>query len=206
MAQVGIINPFTDIMGIHSPSTVFAGFRGYIVEGLNDGIENNQNSSKSVIGTWVDSIKGWFTDLLDIHSPSKLFSEYGSFTVEGFNAGITDNMDSATSLVEQWADDVSNAFQVANVLTPEIGTSYSVSTEFFDKVDTSQYDFKSGISTELNAALSGIFDYDQLGSVLAEKLESVNITVELDSDKAYSNVKDKWKMEYSRNKTAPVPI
>ena len=213
-AQVGIINPFTDIMGIHSPSTVFSGFGGYIVEGLNDGIKNNQDSSKSVIGTWVDNLKSWFTDPLDIHSPSKLFSEYGVFTVEGFNTGISDNMDSSTSLVEQWADNVSQAFDVANVVTPNIGTTYSVNREFFDMVDTkasvsydtSSYDFKAGISAELNTALSGIIDYDRLGNVLAEKLENVSITAELDSDKAYNNVKDNWNKEYSRNKKAPVPI
>lgn len=213
-AQIGIINPFTDIMGIHSPSTVFAGFGNFIVQGLNDGIKNNQESSKGIISTWVGNIKNWFTDLLDIHSPSKLFSEYGVFTVKGFNAGISDNMDSSTSLIEKWADNVSKAFDITNVVTPNVGTTYSVNREFFDKVDTKAsvpfdkptYDFKAGISAELNAALSGIIDYDRLGNVLAEKLESAKITAELDSDKAYNNVKDNWSKEYWRNKKAPVPI
>lgn len=213
-AQVGIINPFTDIMGIHSPSTVFAGFGNFIVQGLNDGIKNNQESSKGIISTWVGNIKNWFTDLLDIHSPSKLFSEYGVFTVKGFNAGISDNMDSSSSLIEKWADNVSKAFDITNVVTPNVGTTYSVNREFFDKVDTKAsvsfdkptYDFKAGISAELNAALSGIIDYDRLGNVLAEKLEGAKISAELDSDKAYNNVKDKWNKEYWRNKKAPVPI
>ena len=213
-AQVGIINPFTDIMGIHSPSTVFAGFGNFIVQGLNDGIKNNQESSKGIISTWVGNIKNWFTDMLDIHSPSKLFSEYGVFTVKGFNAGISDNMESSSSLIEKWADNVSKAFNVTNVITPNVGTTYSINREFFDKVDTKAsvsfdkptYDFKAGISAELNAALSGIIDYDRLGNVLAEKLEGAKITAELDSDKAYNNLKDNWNKEYWRNKKAPVPI
>lgn len=213
-AKVGITDPFQIAMGIHSPSTVFAGFGGFIVQGLNDGIKNNQDSSRGVISTWVGNIKTWFTDLLDIHSPSKLFAEFGGFTVAGFNVGLSDNMGSSTSLIEQWADNVSQAFEVANVITPNIGTTYSVNREFFDMVDTKasvsfdkpSYDFKAGISAELNTALSGIIDYDRLGSVLAEKLERANIVAELDSEKVYGNVKDKWTKEYSRNKKAPVPI
>jgi CII-binding regulator of phage lambda lysogenization HflD len=213
-AKVGITDPFQIAMGIHSPSTVFAGFGGFIVQGLNDGIKNNQDSSRGIISTWVGNIKNWFTDLLDIHSPSKLFSKFGGFTVAGFNTGISDNMDSSNGLIEQWADNVSQAFEVANVITPNVGTTYSVNREFFDKVDTKtsvsfdkpSYDFKAGISAELNAALSGIIDYDRLGSVLAEKLERANIIAELDSEKVYGNVKDKWTKEYSRNKKAPVPI
>lgn len=213
-AKVGITDPFQIAMGIHSPSTVFAGFGGFIVQGLNDGIKNNQESSKGVIGTWVDKIKNWFTSPLDIHSPSKLFTDFGKFTVAGFNAGISDNMGSSNSMIEQWADNISKAFDVTNVVTPNVGTTYSVNREFFDMVDTKasvsfdkpSYDFKTGISAELNAALSSIIDYDRLGSVLAEKLERANIIAELDSEKVYGNVKDKWTKEYSRNKKAPVPI
>ena len=213
-AKVGITDPFQIAMGIHSPSTVFAGFGGFIVQGLNDGIKNNQESSKGVIGTWVDKIKNWFTSPLDIHSPSKLFTGFGKFTVAGFNAGISDNMGSSNSMIEQWADNISKAFDVTNVVTPNVGTTYSVNREFFDMVDTKasvsfdkpSYDFKAGISSELNTALSGIIDYDRLGSVLAEKLERANIIAELDSEKVYGNVKDKWTKEYSRNKKAPVPI
>lgn len=119
------------------------------------------------------------------------------FTVKGFNAGISNNMDSSRDLVAQWADNVSQAFDVANIVTPNVGTTYSINREFFDMVDTKasvsldkpSYDFKAGLSAELNAALSGIIDYDRLGNVLVDKLEGAKITAELDSDKAYSNVK-----------------
>ena len=213
-AKVGITDPFQIAMGIHSPSTVFAGFGGFIVQGLNDGIKNNQESSKGVIGTWVDKIKNWFTSPLDIHSPSKLFTGFGKFTVAGFNAGISDNMGSSNSMIKEWADNISKSFDVTNVVTPNVGTTYSVNREFFDMVDTKasvsfdrpSYDFKTGISAELNAALSSIIDYDRLGSVLAEKLERANIIAELDSEKVYGNVEDKWTKEYSRNKKVPVPI
>ncbi len=213
-ATLGVANPFADALGIHSPSTVFSGFGSYIVEGLNKGVEDNEHKSKGVLQTWVDKLTGWFTGSLKIESPSKVFSKFGGYTVAGFNNGLSDNMDSSTSLIEQWADNVSQAFDVANIVTPNVGTTYSVNREFFDMVDTKasvsfdkpSYDFKAGISAELNAALSGIIDYDRLGNVLADKLEDAKITAELDSDKAYTNVKNKWKREYSRNKMAPVPI
>lgn len=148
---------------------------------------------------------------MGIHSP---FTVFAGFTVAGFNAGLSNNIDSSTSLIEQWADNVSQAFEVANVITPNVGTTYSVNREFFDKVGTKasvsfdkpSYDFKTGISAELNAALSDIIDYNCSGSVLAEKLERANIIAKLDSVKVYGNVKNKWTKEYSRNKKAPVPI
>ncbi|WP_124067505.1 hypothetical protein [Clostridium sp. E02] len=217
-AKVGITDPFKIAMGIHSPSTVFAGFGGFIVQGLNDGIKNKQDSSRGVISTWVGNIKNWFTDLLDIHSPSKLFAEFGGFTVAGFNTGISDNMDSSNSLIEQWVDNVSKAFDVTNVVTPNVGTTYSVNREFFDMVDTRAsvsfdkptYDFKTGISAELNAALSGIIDYDKMANtmapIVARALENADIKAQIGDQEVWSSTKNSWSKEYSRNKKAPVPI
>jgi hypothetical protein len=217
-ATLGVANPFASALGIHSPSTVFSGFGSYIVDGLNKGVEDNEHKSKGVLETWVSKLTGWFTNPLKINSPSKLFSEYGGFTVAGFNTGLSNNMDSSTSLIEQWADNVSQAFEVANVITPNVGTTYSVNREFFDKVDakasvsydTPSYDFKAGISAELNAALSGIVDYEKMANtmapIVARALENADIKANIGEQDVWSSTKNSWAKEYSRNKKAPVPI
>ncbi|MFR3727613.1 methyl-accepting chemotaxis protein [Lacrimispora sp.] len=217
-AKVGITDPFQIAMGIHSPSTVFAGFGGFIVQGLNDGIKNNQDSSRGVISTWVGNIKNWFTDLLDIHSPSQLFAKFGGFTVAGFNVGLSDNMESSESLIALWADNVSKAFDIANIVAPDVGTTYSVNRQFFDMVDTKasvsydvpSYDFKAGVSAELNAALSGIFDYEKMANtiapIVARALENADIKAQIGDQEVWSSTKNNWNKEYSRNKKAPVPV
>lgn len=217
-AQTGIINPFTNIMGIHSPSTVFAGFGANIVQGLNAGIGDNQGSSEGVISTWVGKLTNWFTSLMDIHSPSGLFSDYGGFTVAGFNTGIAENMKSSSDLMRQWASDVSNAFDVSNVIVPDMGVQYSVNREFLDRVDTKasvsyeppSYDFKAGISAELNAALSGIIDYEKMAKtmapIVADALERADIKAKIGQQEVWKSTKDSWNQDYRKFKKAPVPI
>lgn len=213
-AQTGIINPFTNIMGIHSPSTVFAGFGAFIVGGLNEGIENNQESSKGVIGTWVEKLKGWFTGLLDINSPSGLFADYGGFTVFGFNEGVTDNMKSSSDLMAQWASNISSAFDISNVTAPDVGATYSVNRKIFDMVDTtaslsfdnSQYDFKSDISAELKSSLSGIIDYSKLANTVAQAMEQADITAKIGSEEVWGSTKDSWNKEYKKLNKSPVPV
>ena len=39
----------------------------------------------------------------------------------GFNTGIVENMKSSSDLMRQWAGDVSNAFDVSNVVVPDMG-------------------------------------------------------------------------------------
>jgi len=111
--------------------------------------------------------------------------------VAGFNTGIVENMKSSSDLMRQWAGDVSNAFDVSNVVVPDMGVQYSVNREFLDRVDTKasvsydtpSYDFKAGISAELNAALSGIIDYEKmaktLAPIVADALERADIKAKI---------------------------
>lgn len=41
-------------------------------------------------------------------------------------AGIAENMKSSSDLMRRWASDVSNAFDVSNVVMPDMGVQYSV--------------------------------------------------------------------------------
>lgn len=73
---------------------------------------------------------------------------------------------------------ITDSFQISmgnhSPLTPNVGTTYSVNQGFFDMVDTKasvsfdkpSYDFKTGLSTELNTALSGIIDYEKMANTM----------------------------------------
>lgn len=55
-AQIGIINPFTEKMGIHSPSTVFSEFGLFTVNGYNQGVSDNSESTNKIMGGWISSL------------------------------------------------------------------------------------------------------------------------------------------------------
>lgn len=146
-----------------------------IVEGTNAGIENNQNSTKGVIGTWVSNITGWFKNALGIASPSKVFMKFGGFSVEGFNDGVLNDMNTSYVLMKAWSKGINDAFEIPNIVLPH-GGSYTLNHEVLDVIDitthlafdNNQYNLKAGISTELQAALSGIIDYERLGEAVYE--------------------------------------
>lgn len=50
-----IQGPFKSALGIHSPSTVFAGFGGNIVDGLVNGLVSNSSSVTAAVGTITDA-------------------------------------------------------------------------------------------------------------------------------------------------------
>jgi len=181
-----------------------------MIKGLWNGIANLTDWIGTNIANFCDGVIKGFKAGFDEHSPSKEAFQIGDYFTVGLMNGIEDKFGAIYSKVDAFADNLTDY----RIVLPSVDSSIQVNRKFFDMVDTKasvsydtpSCDFKAGISAELNAALSGIVDYDRLGSVLAEKLEGAKITAELDSNKAYNNVKDNWSKEYWRNKKAPVPI
>lgn len=54
-----IVKWFKNLFGIHSPSTVFAGFGKNMIEGLKNGL---LNAKKTITDAWA-TVKGWFSDI-----------------------------------------------------------------------------------------------------------------------------------------------
>lgn len=77
-----IKGPFKSALGIHSPSTVFAGFGGNITEGLAQGLNKGQNVVSNAVGNITDSVLAPLTGGI---SPQVAFA--GSPGVAGPNAG-----------------------------------------------------------------------------------------------------------------------
>ena len=85
-----------------------------------------------------------------------------------------------------------------------------VDTKASVSYDVPSYDFKAGVSAELNAALTGIFDYEKMANtiapIVARALENADIKAQIGDQEVWSSTKNNWNKEYSRNKKAPVPV
>jgi TP901 family phage tail tape measure protein len=83
-----VIGWFKEVLGIQSPSTVFAELGSFILEGLINGFTNMLTTLKDKVQNVGSSVIGWFKDVLGIQSPSTVFMEAGESTGEGFIIGL----------------------------------------------------------------------------------------------------------------------
>jgi tape measure domain-containing protein len=83
-----VVTWFKDVLGIQSPSTVFAEIGAWVLEGFINGFTNMVMSVKDTVQGAANSVIGWFKDTLGIESPSKVFAELGENTIEGFLLGL----------------------------------------------------------------------------------------------------------------------
>lgn len=111
------INGFKDALGIHSPSTVMAGFGKNIIEGLWNGIMGTGSWLKDKLTKWIDeNVPGPVKKLLGINSPSKLFAGYGKNLAEGLALGIESGAGmamAASSGLAQAAADAASSVDMA---------------------------------------------------------------------------------------------
>lgn len=106
----GLLGKFKSLLGIHSPSTVFADIGDNLVKGLWNGINDKAQWIKDKISGWVDSVTGWFKNLFGISSPSKVFAQMGRFLDEGLGVGIEDNIGVVTNAVRDLSDATTDAW------------------------------------------------------------------------------------------------
>jgi phage-related protein len=185
-----------------------------IIKGLWEGITNLSSWIGDKISEFCDGILEGFHKGFDEHSPSKKAFQIGDYFTIGLMNGIEDKFGAIYSKV----DDFTGNLTATQISLPFIDSSVQVNREIFDMVDTKasvsydtpSYDFKAGISAELNAALSGIIDYEKMANtmapIVARALENADIKAKIGDQEVWSSTKDSWAKEYSRNKKAPVPI
>lgn len=83
-----IVSTFKSLLGINSPSTVFADFGGWIMDGLKNGILAKIEALRATITSVASGAKSWFKSILGINSPSTVFSEFGGWIMDGLKNGI----------------------------------------------------------------------------------------------------------------------
>ncbi|MCG8998429.1 phage tail tape measure protein [Laribacter hongkongensis] len=84
----GVISLVMNILGINSPSRVFAQIGEFLMAGLVNGITSGLANVKNAIIHAGEATIGWFKQKLGIHSPSRVFAALGGFTMDGLAQGL----------------------------------------------------------------------------------------------------------------------
>jgi septal ring factor EnvC (AmiA/AmiB activator) len=149
-----LISTFTSLLGIHSPSTIFAGFGKNLVQGLINGIENVKGWLREKIRSLGSTIISTAKDILGIHSPSTEFEALGDFSGQGYGIGFINSMKRVKEQMKQ---------AVPTSLDSDVGVKV-----------------KASIQT-VNNELSGTYPARSNGSAFS--LERIKLYVSLHIDK-----------------------
>lgn len=106
-----LINTFCTLLGIHSPSTVFSGFGGNIIQGLIDGIGEMVGKAKEAITSLADKVLTKFCEMFGIEKPNSVgeLKEKAVQIINGFISGIKSMIDDAKRKISEFADKVLTA-------------------------------------------------------------------------------------------------
>lgn len=129
--QANITDPFINgvknLLGIHSPSTVLQEIGGYTVSGFNQGVENGQASTQTVVQSWAQGVANWFSQKLGISSGNSTEAQnWANSTMTGYNNAVNKNYTKSQSVMEKWADNVRKWFVAS-------GSSKGVNKESWQK-------------------------------------------------------------------------
>ena len=108
---MSMINAFKTLLGINSPSTVFAGFGDNIVQGLINGIGSMIDSAKKKITELADKVLTAICDFFGIDKPKdkQELLQLGVKLIQKFNEGIYSMIEKAKSMITSLADKVLTA-------------------------------------------------------------------------------------------------
>lgn len=87
----GIIDKIKGLLGIHSPSTVFAGIGGYLVAGLEKGLSGGNNIG-SIMSGLSDQVTSGFGGSLNVQARATLASGYGQTAGSSSDGGASPNI------------------------------------------------------------------------------------------------------------------
>lgn len=101
-----VIDKFKEVFGINSPSTVMAENGRYILEGLQNGLQDEGALAKvkNAMRNVATAVANVFTGFWKIHSPSEVSYGYGEYINEGTANGIEDTKDVVVDAVGNVVD------------------------------------------------------------------------------------------------------
>lgn len=79
---------FTDEEKINSPSKIWAGYGGYLIKGLENGIKKEGKKLPAYMQMTAETLDDTFCGFMGIHSPSKVMYENGRYIVQGLIDGM----------------------------------------------------------------------------------------------------------------------
>ena len=97
-----------------------------IVDGFNQGIEENKYSTESTVNAWMDIAETALRVSMEINSPSKKTYDYGVNTVEGYNEGIDAESGTTNTLISTWMAEIQTLFGTGTTsIVTDTGTKFS---------------------------------------------------------------------------------
>lgn len=86
-----------------------------IVDGFNNGVYNNQDTSTGTVQTWMEKIKTAIHDsAMKFGSPSKTAEDFGKDTVDGYSDGISHNEDTSFTTTTNWMDGIKKRMETGS--------------------------------------------------------------------------------------------
>lgn len=162
-----IVNAVKNLLGIHSPSTVFAEIGGYLIDGLIQGAQNmlgNLIQFFTNIGTTIIStIEGFIS----------LVTTIGSSIVGAIVGIAMQAWEAVTSIFNQFGEFFTGVWNaVVGLFTGELSPS-----EFFGTVFQEAYDLVTGIFGTLGEFFSGVWKtivdlFSTIGSTVGDAVSS----------------------------------
>lgn len=87
-----IISNIKAVLGIHSPSTIFADIGKNLILGLIRGLQNSLHLVVDKVKNLGNTVVNALKNKLGIHSPSTAFATLGDYSGQGFGVGFTRSM------------------------------------------------------------------------------------------------------------------
>lgn len=170
----GLVQRFKDALGIHSPSTVFAGIGKDIVAGLLQGI-NGFTSMANTVKEWSAKVIEWFTKGKDGENIVDHFKGIGGDIIEGFKGKINNSYVNVKSSITTWASRVKEWFTSSSyggVNATSFGTYASnVLKGFKDKISNTYTSVKDSVTTwasKVKDWFKETVSYDKFASYASE--------------------------------------
>lgn len=107
----GFLNWIKKLFGIHSPSTVFAGYGDNIIVGLKNGLEESSKKNEKGIKGVFNKIGNWFKEKFGINSPSKVFTQYGEYMMAGLAIGLDDGVKEQKTAMQHTLSTLSSSLE-----------------------------------------------------------------------------------------------
>lgn len=145
----GIVDFVKDLLGIHSPSTVFADIGKNTIDGFVEGVESKKETAKGPIRKWAESVINWFSGGDGEGNIAEKFKKFGNDIVSGFREKVGGTYTTVKTKVTDWGTGVKEWFYGKGVTLKENFTEYAngIITGFREKVGNAYTTTKNNVTT-----------------------------------------------------------
>lgn len=169
----GIVDFVKDLLGIHSPSTVFADIGKNTMDGFVGGIESKKEAAKDPINKWAENVINWFTGGDGEGNIFEKFKTFGGDIVSGFREKVGNTYATTKNNITTWAEKVKSwytnsgfgginsttftnyATSIIDGFKTKVGNYYIVAK---DNITTWASKVKSWFTDEGGVSMSGFYN------------------------------------------------